>query len=231
MSTQFIKKKAYFLNKNQVLPNAMAFDIRLSSDAFRLLTCFNALPDNWVIYQSDIQERLAWSERRMRNAIKICCRFGYMRKYQLKEEKTQRFSHNAFEWDTTPSFPENNDNECPHNECEPSDTFPSTAPPHAESARQSCSSYEDKLYREQTNRDPNEDDPPNEEISHVDVVCSLLNEEEKLKLLSKYNLEDSFIKIIIKHDYDRIKLAAMAYDQWKQKKNDSSDPIDNEGSG
>jgi len=213
--SRFVKSKAYFLKKDQIAPNSLIYDIRLSSDALRLLLALNALPETWQPRQSDIAERLGWNDKRFRKAANLCIEYGYMKKTQVRAEQG-KFDYNIFEWDLKPS--QSSETKCPHNDYEPSAQKPSAVNPSAVNGSYSCSSYEDSLLKEQINSDP-------EGEGHISSIIHSLDEIEKLKLLEKYNLEDSFLKIILSHDINRICVALQAFEQWKEKKEKACEPL------
>ncbi len=123
MKNTFSKKPAYFESKSQIAPNALIYNKVLSDAAIRLLLALNAVPDSWVIVQSDIRERLAWGRDKMQNAIKECVKHGYMKVTQTKEKG--KFSVNNFEFDTSPSYLK----KPPHDEYEPLTENPLTVHP------------------------------------------------------------------------------------------------------
>lgn len=211
-SSTFTRRKAFFESKTQVIPNALIFS-GLCDTSVRLLCALNALPANWVVNQEDIKQRLNWGKERMENAVKDCVAKGYMIVTQIRCENG-RFDKNHFEFDIEPSFLNSSDEKCPHNECEPKWGNPPAAESTAENPPLSCS-----LEISSIKKDREGAEGPFLSFSQIE------DEEEKLKILSDYSLDDSAIQYLLPTPLDALRNALTAVDQWSRKRADKGDPV------
>lgn len=99
----FKKRACHWYRKNQIVPNALFYNAELSDSAVRLLCALNALPESWIIIQSDIRERLGWGRDKMRNAIKECENAGYMQVQRCRGDDGM-FSISNYEYDLEPVY-------------------------------------------------------------------------------------------------------------------------------
>lgn len=108
MNIKFYPKEAHFEHKSQVCPNSLVFHRGLSDAAKLLLLALNGIATNtrtWKIIQCDVQARLGWGRDKMRDAMRCCIQFGYMKVKQARclqkdqNSKKGQWAHNEFEFD------------------------------------------------------------------------------------------------------------------------------------
>lgn len=215
----FKKANAHFLKKYQTHPNAIIYDLNLTSDALRLILALNALPESWDIRQQDIQERLNFSPERITKSIKCAQDAGYLRVTQKKGEKG-RFSRNCFVFDVYPNFEHYEDQHNMHKIKEKSTVphFPST-----ENAEPSVLHDIDSNRLEQT-------EPKLRPNQQPEIVCSFLpsNEEEerKIKILEPYGCKLSSLKYYMKFLYEELVCSIAAFEQYKISLNKKGERLD-----
>jgi hypothetical protein len=219
MPTKFSPREGHFERKHQSCPNSLVFH-RLLSDAGKLLIlALNGITTSaprWVIIQTDLQARMGWGREKMRNAINDCVKYGYLKvkqsKIQANDDKGKKgqFSHNEFEFDLYGGYAPCTEHTL--EDTEPMTGFPPTAFPSSENQPLTCSLVELTKEEEQTNR------MTQEEIEKVIVVCSLEDREEKLKVLSKYQLPQSMIDSFISLSLEHLTQSCAAFDQYAKNK-------------
>lgn len=211
-SSTFTRRKAYFENKTQIIPNALIFS-GLCDTSVRLLCALNALPANWIVNQEDIKQRLNWGKERMENAIKDCVAKGYMIVTQIRCENG-RFDKNHFEFDIEPSFLNTSEEKCPHNECEPKWGNPPAVVPTAENPPLSCSLDISPIKKD---REGAED--PFLPFSPIE------DEDEKLQMLSTYPLDQSAKDFLLLTPLETLKESIAAMEQWRCNRAEKGNPI------
>jgi len=229
MSSKFRPKPAHFEKKSQIVPNSLIFHKHLSDSAIRLMCALNACPESWTIIQSDIQQRLGWGRERMRSAIKECIEHGYLKITQSRRANTEReknggfkkgqFSHNEFEFDIEGGYSKNDQEipyeECPDNEYEPERAKPSSAKLATATNPLPCS-LDNTLLKEKKETQ--------------DFLSSFNSEDQKkIDFLSPFDLEESYLSVLIAYDYDRIVLGVQGALQWKKRREDKGESIDGLG--
>lgn len=81
---------AKFEKKNSIINNEVFFERGMSSDAKVLVGAINAIKccaPNWVIIQSDLQNRLEFSKERMKKAMNDAIKFGYLKVVQVRQKR------------------------------------------------------------------------------------------------------------------------------------------------
>lgn len=209
---QFVRKTYQFLKKPQVVPNALVYDIRLDSDAVRLLLALNGLPDSWTIVQKNVMADLRWGKKRFNSAVNNCVECGYMRVTQSRRDKGF-WDSNIFEFDTQPILDDIENPESP-----PAQAFQPQSPKGCADQRcavkepLSCSSRVSSYIEEQTEQDSLEDEA-------VPVVCSLssFSEEEqaKRKALEPYPFDPMALSTILTLSLETITDAVQAFEQYR----------------
>lgn len=131
-SPKFYCKPALFESKSQVMDNWIVFHRTLSDAAKILIFALNGIftcTHTWVPVQSDIQKRLSWGKEKMRNTMKECEKYGFLR-VQQRRNKVGEFACHDFEFCIDASFKEKTTNipqeKPPHSEYEPETGLPCT---------------------------------------------------------------------------------------------------------
>jgi hypothetical protein len=134
MSAKFYPKPAQFESKSSIAPNSLVFNRELKDREKLLLLALNAISvcaPTWEVCQTDLANRLGWSEGKMTDSIKICRKLGYIKTRQKR--KSGQYSHNEFEFCLNGSYPKNDDDiveeKCPHNEYKPTGYLPASVVP------------------------------------------------------------------------------------------------------
>lgn len=228
MTAKFYPKPAHFESKSQVAPNSLVFHRGLTDEAKILILALNGISTNapkWTIVQCDIQSRLGWGLKKMQSAIKSAVNCGYLIVTQGHHEESSdsfkkgQFKPNEFEFDIDGGYIKKeyiySQEKRPHNESEPMRRQALT--PRAMTPREAlpCSSR----------------DIPSEKKKETQDFLSSLNFEDqrKMRFLSDFNLEDSYLSVLLQYDYDRIVLGARGALQWKKRREDSGGSVDDLG--
>lgn len=214
MATKFSPKEGHFEKRSQSCPNSLVFHRKLSDAGKLLILALNGISSTaprWVIIQSDLQGRMGWGKEKMQAAIRDCVQYGYLKVKQAKRQlngdnwKKGQFSHNEFEFDLDGGYLTQTD--LSSGASEPKTGFPSTAQPSTVYPPLTCSS-ELNVLKEQTNK----------EGEKPVVVCSSQEEEEKRKILAKYQVGENFIQSCLSLSIEHLSLSCLAFDQYAQNK-------------
>ncbi len=255
--TKFYPKPAYFEKKSSVLNHAFLFNREISTNGKFLIITLNAITStsgNWTPVQSDIQARLGWGREKMRNAVDELIKFGFLRITQRRCDsdkdgcKKGTFSTNELEFDCNASYLKISEDipvemdghpeeECPHIECEPSTGLPSTVKPSTVEPS-TVNQPQPVLVRDnliciekQQQQAPREPQilaaAPQLEKEQGVVVVPHQDREEKIRILTHYELSDAAIEERLIFPLQRIKDAAMAIEQWKLAKEEKGEEVAN----
>ncbi len=110
--SKFRPRPAHFEHKSQIAPNSLVFHPKMTDATKLLLLALNGIVScapNWVVVQSDLQNRLNWGRAKMQSAIREGVYYGYIKVTQARQTESKkdkdgkyikgRFLQNEFEFD------------------------------------------------------------------------------------------------------------------------------------
>lgn len=198
-SGRFYKKPGHWEKNSQIVPNSLFFNAK-TSDALKVLLCaLNALPESWVILQSDMRQRLGWGRDKMMRTLKECVTHGYMIVSKRREENGE-YGGNDYEFDFYPSYLK---------ECLPDTCFQDPVNQGPENETLLGSSIDIPCIESNTTPDP---EPSEKKKPGAVVVFSSLED---------LGISDSLkIKISKKHTESEVNDAVKRCLAWKGRPND-----------
>lgn len=200
-SGRFYKKPGHWEKNSQIVPNSLFFNAK-TSDALKVLLCaLNALPESWIILQSDMRQRLGWGRDKMMRTLKECVTHGYMIIKKRREENGE-YGGNDYEFDFHPSYLK---------ECLPDTCFQDPVNQDPVNETLLGSSIDIPCIENTTTPEP---EPPKKKEPGTVVVFSCLGDLEIPESLK--------VKISKEHQESEVNVAVKRCLAWKGRPNDKT---------